>query len=148
MQPCSQPRYGLILNSKPTSGLLFRAMIFFVVSRKTIVGGGGSSGSYASMSGTYSIGSNRLAGFSAAPRTLIVTRFCASIVLILLLRPGIAAENAKKVEPYFAIDYGARTSFFSFFLIKTKSLYPPSTRSPRQFSSDPHCDSWLCISLA
>src|SRR5688572_23875776 len=82
MQPCSQPRYGLILNSKPTSGLLFRAMIFFVVSRKTMVGGGGSSGSYASMSGTYSIGSNRLAGFSAAPRPLIVTRLGASIVLL------------------------------------------------------------------
>src|SRR5207253_1610692 len=42
MQPCSQPRYGLIERSKPISGESLRAMIVRVASTLSIVADGGS----------------------------------------------------------------------------------------------------------
>src|SRR5438445_420737 len=52
MQPCSQPRYGFKLVSKPTSGLLLRVMIDFVPSRKYWVACCGRSSSLGSISTT------------------------------------------------------------------------------------------------
>src|SRR5258705_6509737 len=66
MQPRSQPRYGLILASIPTSGLWFVVMTLLARSRKNRVGtdpGGPSSGSASISSGT-----KRLGGFLPAPR--------------------------------------------------------------------------------
>src|SRR6266571_5639886 len=74
MQPCSHPRYGFKLVSKPTSGLLLRVIIDFVPSRKYCVGGrgclsvGGSTSTQSmSVRSTCSF-SNRLAGLQEAPR--------------------------------------------------------------------------------
>src|SRR5438034_10675064 len=74
MQPCSHPRYGFRLVSKPTSGLLLRVMIVLVPSRKYCVLGRGRSSSVnststksASVRSTWSF-SNRLAGLHEAPR--------------------------------------------------------------------------------
>src|SRR6266496_1993763 len=74
MQPCSQPRYGFKLVSKPTSGLLFQVMIDLVPSRKYCVGrrgcpsvGGSTSTQSISVRSTC-IFSNRFAGLQDAPR--------------------------------------------------------------------------------
>src|SRR5215468_9709744 len=80
MQPCSHPRYGFRLVSKPTSGLVLRVMIVRVPSRKYCVGRRGfssvsqptstTSGSVKSM---WSF-SNRFAGLQDAPRPRIAAR--------------------------------------------------------------------------
>src|SRR6266478_8424921 len=74
MQPCSHPRYGLRLVSKPTSGLMLRVMIDLVPSRKYCVGRRGCS-SMAGSTSTQSMSvrstcsfSNRFAGLQDAPR--------------------------------------------------------------------------------
>src|SRR5205814_7941467 len=74
MQPCSQPRYGFKLVSKPTSGLLFRVMIDLVPSRKYCVARrgcssltGSTSTQSTSVRSTCSF-SNRFAGLQDAPR--------------------------------------------------------------------------------
>src|SRR6516225_5770228 len=80
MQPCSHPRYGFKLVSKPTSGLVFRVMIVLVPSRKYCVGRRGvfvlsrpTSTTSASAKSTCSV-SKRFAGLQDAPRPRIATR--------------------------------------------------------------------------
>src|SRR6478735_2324508 len=80
MQPCSHPRYGFKLVSKPTSGLVLRVMIVLVPSRKYCVGRRGvfvlslpTSTTSASVKSTCSF-SNRFAGLQDAPRPRIATR--------------------------------------------------------------------------
>src|SRR5689334_10060778 len=82
MQPCSQPRYGFKLVSKPTSGLLFRVITDFVPSRKYCVGRRGVSSvsdsesmTSRSVKSTCSF-SNRLAGLHDAPRPRIAAWLC------------------------------------------------------------------------
>src|SRR3954471_14258088 len=82
MQPCSQPRYGFKLVSKPTSGLVFRVMIVLVASRKYCVGRGGVSSvsqpisaTSGSVKSTCSF-SKRLAGLHDAPRPLMAVWLC------------------------------------------------------------------------
>src|SRR5439155_14650221 len=82
MQPCSQPRYGFKLVSKPTSGLVFRVMIDLVPSRKYCVGrrgrsspAGSTSTRSASVRSTCSF-SNRFAGLQDAPRPRTGTELC------------------------------------------------------------------------
>src|SRR6476646_1313504 len=81
MQPCSHPRYGFKLVSKPTSGLLFRLIIDLVSSRKYCVGRrgcsllpGSTSTQSASVRSTCSF-SNRFAGLQDAPRPWTGTEF-------------------------------------------------------------------------
>jgi len=82
MHPCSHPRYGFKLVSKPTSGLVLRVMIVFVPSRKYCVRRRGLSS--ASQPGSTTSGSvrsmcsfsNRFAGLQDAPRPRIAARLC------------------------------------------------------------------------
>jgi hypothetical protein len=67
MHPCSQPRYGLIEVSNPTSGLSLRAMTEREASRSSSVLGAGSSALRHASRTTANLW-NRLAGLSAAPR--------------------------------------------------------------------------------
>src|SRR6266436_4397409 len=80
MQPCSHPRYGFKLVSKPTSGLVLRVIIVLVPSRKYCVGRRGVSSvsdsvsmTSTSVKSTWSF-SNRLAGLHDAPRPRIAER--------------------------------------------------------------------------
>src|SRR5437773_12458876 len=82
MHPCSHPRYGFRLVSKPTSGLVLRVMIDFVRSRKYWVGRRGVS-SVSQVPSTTSTSvkstcnfSNRFAGLQDAPRPRIATWLC------------------------------------------------------------------------
>src|SRR5215510_10275074 len=82
MQPCSHPRYGFRLVSKPTSGLLFRVMTDLAPSRKYCVGRRGvfsvsqpASATSASVKSTCSF-SNRFAGLHDAPRPRIADWLC------------------------------------------------------------------------
>ena len=82
MQPCSHPRYGFKLVSKPTSGLVLRVMIVLVPSRKYCVGrlavssvSQPTSTTSGSVKSTCSF-SNRFAGLQDAPRPRIVARLC------------------------------------------------------------------------
>ena len=77
MQPCSHPRYGFKLVSKPTSGLVLRVIIVLVPSRKYCVGRRGvssvsqpTSTTSGSVKSTCSF-SNRFAGLQDAPRPRI-----------------------------------------------------------------------------
>src|SRR3981081_314820 len=79
MHPCSQPRYGFRLVSKPTSGLLLRLIIVLVASRKNCVPLAGRSSSLRSTStrstsftSTWSF-SKRFAGLQEAPRPWIAS---------------------------------------------------------------------------
>src|SRR3954464_2628078 len=75
MQPCSQPRYGLIDRSKPMSGDVLRLMIVFGFSTVTVVRSGGGPSSSASRASSQSPSAS-LSGrlkrvgvrFSGAPR--------------------------------------------------------------------------------
>src|SRR3954464_1951333 len=74
MQPCSQPRYGLIDCSKWISGESLRLMIERARSSVTCVSGrgAGSSSRYQpSSSRVFAIDSKRPSGFEAAPRPLM-----------------------------------------------------------------------------
>src|SRR5262245_19246024 len=77
MQPCSQPRYGLMLTSKPTSGLWFRASAERVVSlRKRVRGSGASSSSKPdSGSGSNAARSKRFGGADWVPRPRMGSRY-------------------------------------------------------------------------
>src|SRR5438270_12690337 len=82
MHPCSHPRYGFRVVSKPTSGLAFRVIIDFVPSRKYWVGRRGISSvsqrgsmTWGSVKSTCSF-SNRLAGLHDAPRPRIADSLC------------------------------------------------------------------------
>src|SRR5438034_9637130 len=82
MQPCSHPRYGFKLVSKPTSGLVLRVIIVLVPSRKYCVGRRGlssvsqpTSTTSASVRSTCSF-SNRFAGLQDAPRPRIAAWLC------------------------------------------------------------------------
>src|SRR5262249_62250499 len=82
MHPCSHPRYGFRLVSKPTSGLVLRVMIDFVPSRRYWVGRRGVSSvvqlpstTSASVKSTCSF-SNRFAGLQDAPRPRIAAWLC------------------------------------------------------------------------
>src|SRR5918911_1528546 len=73
MQPCSQPRYGLIERSKPISGESLRAMIVRVVSTDRIVGnriGSASDEPQPSSNGTRFSLSKRPLSLLPAPRPL------------------------------------------------------------------------------
>src|SRR5665213_692940 len=73
MQPCSQPRYGLIERSKPMSGELLRAMIVRVASMLSRVCSGAGSGSaepQPSSNATRSSLSKRPEALVTAPRPL------------------------------------------------------------------------------
>src|SRR5215467_15233431 len=70
MQPCSQPRYGLTLVEKPTSGLSLCAIIDFDKSRRNSVFGEISSGP-ASGSRLKTSLKKRFAGLEIAPRPRI-----------------------------------------------------------------------------
>jgi hypothetical protein len=79
MQPCSQPRYGFKLVSKPTSGLVLRVIMVLVPSRKYCVGRRGAS-SVSKLTSTTSGSvksrcnlSNRFAGLQDAPRPRIAS---------------------------------------------------------------------------
>src|SRR6267142_4046901 len=74
IQPCSHPRYGFKLVSKPTSGLVLRVIIVLVPSRKYCVGRRGissvsqpTSTTSGAVKSTCSL-SNRFAGLQDAPR--------------------------------------------------------------------------------
>ena len=82
MQPCSQPRYGFKLVSKPTSGLLLCVMIDLVPSRKYCVArrgrcsaSGSSSTTSLSVTSTCSL-SKRFAGLQDAPRPRTGAKLC------------------------------------------------------------------------
>src|SRR5215210_1720713 len=70
MQPCSQPRYGLIERSKEISGESLRVMIFRVESSVTSVLNGGSSSKLCqpSSKAMRAIGSKRPEALDTAPR--------------------------------------------------------------------------------
>src|SRR6201982_1998909 len=73
MQPCSQPRYGLIERSKPISGESLRAMIVRVESTVNVVVNGASSSSAVpqpSSKDTRFSASKRPLSLLAAPRPL------------------------------------------------------------------------------
>src|SRR5439155_26045137 len=73
MQPCSQPRYGLIERSKPISGESLRAMIVRVVSTDNVVGsraGSASEDPQPSSNGTRFSLSKRPLSLVPAPRPL------------------------------------------------------------------------------
>src|SRR5262245_13053742 len=72
MQPCSQPRYGLIDWSNEISGDLLREMIERAGS--TVVASGGNSSSrlpHPSSTASVRVDSNRPAGFDTAPRPVL-----------------------------------------------------------------------------
>ena len=82
MQPCSQPRYGFKLVSKPTSGLLLRVITDLLPSRKYCVAQRGCSSASGSSS-TQSVSvmstcscSKRFAGLQDAPRPRTGSRLC------------------------------------------------------------------------
>src|SRR5438876_10884918 len=116
MHPCSQPRYGLTLVSKPTSVLLFRLMIVLVPSRKNSVrrrGRPSPSGSASMRSTSFTSTcnfSNRLAGLQEAPLPWIGAELCTdssitglNFLVRRLLDPGCAIlyvhMNMEDVEP-------------------------------------------------
>src|SRR5437763_15044635 len=70
MQPCSQPRYGLIERSKEISGELLRVMILRVESRLTLVLNGGNSSKFCqpSSNAMRARGSYRPDALDCAPR--------------------------------------------------------------------------------
>src|SRR5215470_12051297 len=70
MQPCSQPRYGLIERSKEISGESLWAMILRVLSMVTVVLNGGNSSelSQPSSNAIFANGSKRPDAFDCAPR--------------------------------------------------------------------------------
>ena len=71
MQPCSQPRYGLIDAEKPTSGLSLRLMITRAASGLTVVVSGAasaSSGVQPSSNASRCADSNRPEALDRAPR--------------------------------------------------------------------------------
>src|SRR3712207_5651714 len=75
MQPCSQPRYGLMERSKPMSGLLLKAMALRAPSFSRVVGRGGRSARSASdpqpsSKASRAVASNRTGGVDTAPRPL------------------------------------------------------------------------------
>src|SRR4029077_2078023 len=80
MQPCSHPRYGFKLVSKPTYGLVLQVMIVLVPSRKYCVGRHGVCSGSKPTSTTSSSAksrcslSNRFAGLQDAPRPRIAAR--------------------------------------------------------------------------
>src|ERR1700730_1974702 len=82
MHPCSHPRDGFRLVSKPTSGLLLRLIIVLVASRKNWVLRAGRSSSLrststrsTSLTSTWSF-SKRFAGLQEAPRPWIASALC------------------------------------------------------------------------
>ena len=102
MHPCSHPRYGFKLVSKPTSGLVLRVMIVLVPSRKYCVGRRGvssvsqpTSTTSGSVKSTCSF-SNRFAGLQDAPRPRRAALLCGAstaffgVLLIARRRVGLA----------------------------------------------------------
>src|SRR5204862_248759 len=102
MHPCSQPRYGFRLVSKPTSGLVLRVIIDFVPSRKYCVRGRGvssvsqpASTASGSVKSTCSL-SNRLAGLHEAARPRIAVWLCGFSRMTGEADPSVCQKQSKK----------------------------------------------------
>ena len=102
MQPCSQPRYGLTLVSKPMSGLSLWAMMLWEWSRRNCVPGAASSSGFHSESRSSEIVSKRFCGLLAAPRERGDEGF-----FVTLESPSDPTPSKREWRKYFHLTGGA-----------------------------------------